>query len=62
VTGLSRINTHNHFPTDAIVGYIVGAAIGYLIPELHKYENTNDESAAPVQFIHKPMLGFQISF
>ena len=62
VTGFSRVNTHNHFPTDVIVGYIVGAAIGYLIPELHKYENTNDESAAPAQFIHKPMLGFQISF
>lgn len=62
VTGFSRINTHNHFPTDVIVGYIVGAAIGYLIPELHKYENTNYESATPVQFIHKPMLGFQISF
>jgi membrane-associated phospholipid phosphatase len=62
VTGFSRVNTHNHFPTDVIVGYIVGAAIGYLIPELHKYENTNDESAAPGQFIHKPMLGFQISF
>ncbi len=62
ITGFSRTNTHNHFPTDVIVGYIVGAAIGYLIPELHKYENTNDESAAPAQFIHKPMLGFQISF
>jgi len=62
VTGLSRINTHNHFPTDAIVGYIVGAAIGYLIPELHKYENENNESTIPEQFIHKPILGFQVSF
>jgi membrane-associated phospholipid phosphatase len=62
VTGFSRVNSHNHFPTDVIVGYIVGAAIGYLIPELHKYESTNDESTAPAQFIHKPMLGFQISF
>jgi len=62
VTGLSRINTHNHFPTDAIVGYIVGAAIGYLIPELHKYENENNESVTAEQFIHKPIFGFQISF
>jgi len=62
VTGLSRINTHNHFPTDVIVGYIVGAAIGYLIPELHKYENENNISAAPQEFIHKPIFGFQISF
>jgi membrane-associated phospholipid phosphatase len=61
VTGLSRINTHNHFPTDAIVGYIVGAAIGYFIPELHKYENKNSGSDTPEAFIHKPILGFQIS-
>jgi membrane-associated phospholipid phosphatase len=62
VTGFSRINTHNHFPTDVIVGYIVGAAIGYLIPELHKYENENNESVTTEQFIHKPIFGFQVSF
>jgi membrane-associated phospholipid phosphatase len=62
VAGFSRVNTHNHFPTDVIVGYIVGAAIGYLIPEIHKYEIESSESPMPVLFIHKPMLGFQISF
>jgi len=62
VTGISRINTHNHFPTDAIVGYIVGAAIGYLIPELHKSENNNNGTAAPQEFIHRPIFGFQVSF
>lgn len=62
VTGFSRINTHNHFPTDVIVGYIVGAAIGYLIPEIHKYEKDNNVIAAPQEFIHKPILGFQFSF
>ncbi len=64
VTGFSRVNTHNHFPTDVIVGYIVGAAIGYLIPEIHKIENSSESSGAsvPEQFVHKPMLGFQITF
>jgi membrane-associated phospholipid phosphatase len=62
VTGFSRVNTHNHFPTDVIVGYIVGAVIGYLVPELHKYESENNDSVAPGEFIHKPILGFQISF
>jgi len=61
VTGFSRINTHNHFPTDVIVGYIVGAAIGYLIPELHKHENNINGSGTPDSFIHKPILVFQIS-
>jgi hypothetical protein len=62
VVGFSRINTHNHFPSDVIVGYIVGAAIGYLIPELHKYESENTGTEAPDQFIHKPVIGFQFSF
>lgn len=61
ITGFSRINTHNHFPTDVIVGYIVGTAIGYLIPEIHKYEKDNNGVAAPQEFIHRPILGFQLS-
>lgn len=64
VTGFSRINTHNHFPTDVIVGYIVGAAIGYLIPEIHKTNNSSasNNSTTPEVFIHRPVFGFQITF
>jgi len=64
VTGFSRVNTHNHFPTDVIVGYIAGAAIGYFIPELHKNENDNSGSSdtAPVEFKHQPIFGFQFTF
>ncbi len=64
ITGFSRVNTHNHFPTDVIVGYIVGAAIGYLIPEIHKSENSNESSSSsvPEEFIHSPIFGFQITF
>ena len=64
VTGFSRVNTHNHFPTDVIVGYIAGAAIGYLIPELHKNQNDNSGSvtSAPAEFKHQPIFGFQFTF
>ena len=64
ITGYARINTHNHFPTDVIVGYIVGAAIGYFIPEIHKTKNngTSNSTTAPQEFIHKPVFGFQITF
>jgi len=64
ITGYARINTHNHFPTDVIVGYIVGAAIGYFIPEIHKTDDaeTSNITTAPQEFIHRPLIGFQITF
>jgi len=64
ITGFSRVNTHNHFPTDVIVGYIAGAAIGYLIPEIHENNNNDNSnsSTGPVTFKHRPLLGFQITF
>jgi len=64
ITGYARIITHNHFPTDVIVGYIVGAAIGYFIPEIHKTDDaeTSNITTAPQELIHRPLIGFQITF
>jgi membrane-associated phospholipid phosphatase len=64
ITGYSRVSTHNHFPTDVIVGYIIGAAIGYFIPEIHKTKNSNvsNNSTVPEEFIHRPIFSFQFSF
>ena len=36
LTAVLRVSAGKHFPTDVIVGYLVGASIGYLIPQLHK--------------------------
>ena len=36
VAGYLRIRSGQHFPTDVISGYAVGAAIGYGIPALHR--------------------------
>ena len=36
VTGYLRVKAGRHFPTDVIVGYGMGALVGYLIPKLHK--------------------------
>ena len=44
VTGYLRVSSSNHFPTDVIVGYAVGAGIGFLIPELHKVQKENNLS------------------
>ncbi len=35
-TAYSRVADGEHFPTDVIAGAIVGSAVGYLVPELHK--------------------------
>jgi len=39
--GYLRIKAGKHFLTDNLIGYVVGAASGILIPELHKRTNDN---------------------
>jgi membrane-associated phospholipid phosphatase len=35
-TGILRVAAGKHFPTDVLIGYLVGAATGILVPHLHK--------------------------
>ncbi len=49
-TGYFRFKAGKHFPSDVIAGYIIGAATGILVPELHKskfYKKVNI-SALPI--------------
>jgi membrane-associated phospholipid phosphatase len=62
VIGVLRVDAHSHFPTDVIVGYIAGAVIGYLVPELHKGNNENNISIQSSGNLHNPMLSIQIKF
>ena len=63
VVAFSRVNNHWHFPTDVIVGYIVGATIGYLIPFIHKRDGEPENlSNMHAGNIHKPFFGINISF
>jgi len=43
-TGFLRYKAGQHFPTDIIIGAIVGSGIGYLIPVLHKIETSQNLS------------------
>ncbi|MFT6483360.1 MAG: membrane-associated phospholipid phosphatase [Neolewinella sp.] len=38
VTGYLRVRAGRHYPSDVIVGYALGATVGYLVPTLHKKE------------------------
>ena len=35
-TGMQRVRAGKHFLSDVLVGYIVGAGVGLLVPELHR--------------------------
>lgn len=63
-TAISRVNTHWHFPTDVMVGYAVGAAIGYFIPKLHKSKvnGSSNLSVYPSINLNKPKLGVLLKF
>ena len=45
--GYLRVASSNHFPTDVIVGYTVGALIGYYIPQMHKRDKEEGLSVFP---------------
>ncbi len=36
ITGYLRMKAGKHFFTDVLAGFVVGAAVGYLVPELHR--------------------------
>ena len=35
-TGALRVRAHKHFPTDVLVGGLLGASVGVVVPELHR--------------------------
>ncbi len=47
-TGYLRYRAGKHFPTDVIVGYSVGAAIGVLIPHLHRSKKKRSFKLSPM--------------
>lgn len=47
LVGWFRVKAMQHFPTDVIVGTVVGAAIGIIIPQLHKLKKKTNLSFIP---------------
>lgn len=45
----SRYKAGKHFPSDVATGYIVGAAVGYLIPTIHKSKQAENISLFPIE-------------
>jgi membrane-associated phospholipid phosphatase len=55
-TGIARYYAGKHFPTDIIAGAVVGSAIGYLIPEIHK------NKSGVISVNNNYMINFSYSF
>lgn len=47
LTGTFRILSGMHFPSDVLVGTIVGAAVGYAVPRMHEVEREYLNSVVP---------------
>jgi len=54
-TAYLRVEAGKHFPTDVMVGYLVGGAIGYFIPHLHKIQ-AKKSSSPKISLL--PIIGF----
>ena len=48
VVGYFRIQAGQHFLTDVLLGYGLGAAVGYFVPELHKVSNDTNIRLTPI--------------
>jgi membrane-associated phospholipid phosphatase len=61
ITGFLRVDSGHHFRTDAIAGYVIGAGIGYFVPQLHAIADDR-VSLHPVSVGGDPGVGMQIAF
>lgn len=44
-TGYFRVKAGAHFPSDVIIGYGVGAFIGYMVPQLHRHRKDRNRNS-----------------
>ena len=59
-TGYFRYRAGKHFPTDVVVGYAVGAAVGWLVPHLHRVRSDGNEERSI--YIEPRGLGVAVIF
>jgi membrane-associated phospholipid phosphatase len=59
--GYLRIAAGSHFLTDVIAGAIVGSAVGYIIPKIHKVDNKYNSMQYPDAQFRKPIFSIRFN-
>jgi len=60
--GYLRYIAGQHFPTDIIVGAIVGSLVGYLIPLIHEMNEDENGLVVPATSPYNNLISFNIQF
>jgi len=60
MVGYLRFEAGKHFPSDVLVGAVVGSTIGFFIPYLHRSKNS--DTGTDVSFSLLQNVGFQLRF
>ncbi len=61
-TGYLRYRAGKHYPSDVIIGYLAGAAVGYFVPHLHKHTYDSRVSLIPSIGLEGASLKFRLHF
>ena len=62
-TAYLRVESGQHFPTDVLAGYAVGAFTGWVVPQLHKKKKRHSNySVFPVMYYGAPGLHLTYKF
>ena len=62
VVGYYRYKAGEHFLSDNILGYVMGAATGILVPQLHKNKNFEKVTISPAAWPHAKGLSIAYNF
>jgi membrane-associated phospholipid phosphatase len=55
-----RVRAGKHYPTDTVVGYVFGAACGYLVPHLHRVGRSTGMTSRISPIWGQDMRGFSL--
>lgn len=61
VVAFARVDSGHHFRSDVMVGYAAGAAIGWLVPELHR-QRDGRVSLRATSVLGDPGVGLSVAF